>query len=287
VLANGLPASELMSLYNKTQYILLAKITGVLVFAWFLSQDILGVYRVINAGFGYEYPGSVIIWSNDPISFPGKYDWNITPYQAAFQSKKPNVWISAYYQLEEFLDLELSQDANLVTSALSSGYSPELSSVKPTNQSPDFLLVTKDRLPILDARLKQNIINENQMFILIKPPDDMMGKPYIVGFNSYNDGQAIMSSVNEHSGLDINGGTLEYYSPINGNVELTINIFAQDLANLSKNPISVKSIPGGVAWILNQESNPITLHIASQRGLNIIQFNGTPIIMQLLKITCP
>jgi hypothetical protein len=284
VMAGGLK-TVLLSRKSSTPYITtLLSALKILILMWFAGQVLLGPYRVINSIAGYDYPYSIVDGKNNPTAYIKKYDWDIKPYLDIFNQQKPSVWISANYQLEEFLEMELQEGASLVSTSLASGPYPLIDLPIPTNHPPDFMLVSKDRLPYLDERLKELVVNENQLFVLIKPSLQMLNTPFLVGMKSYKNGQILTQETQGKDGLMIDGGSLEFYSPRQGNVLIHADIFDKNGNPYLGNTIQIRSYPGSQVQELKISQNSISIEISAQRGLNIIVFIGSPFVLQLNRI---
>ena len=95
----------------------------------------------------------ILIGKNSPETYGAKYNWDFEPYKKIFGNPIPNVWMSSSYINEEFINLTLFQNAKLVSSSMTSGYSTVMDSMLPLNTNPDYLLVSRDILPVINNKL--------------------------------------------------------------------------------------------------------------------------------------
>jgi hypothetical protein len=287
MLAAGIQEIFLPKDLIKPDISLTSKIAKGFIVFWFVSQAALGIYRVINSGIGFDYPYYIAIGKNTPDIYSTKYAWDTKPYQTIFGNRTPTVWTSAFYQVEEFLDLALEKDAKLIPTSLISGVTPLLDTVQLPTEAPDYLLVTRNQLPFIDERLKQYVVNENQSLVLFQPPFNNLDTPLVVGVSSYSRGEIAILMVGENYdlyGLIVDNGYMEFYSPRQGNVTISADFFRSNGDQPPLDPIQIISYPGSKSQELHVAENPVTIEIVAQPGLNIIKFSGSPFVIRLITI---
>lgn len=247
-----------------------------LVLGWLVSQAFLGLYRLVVATYGFEYPYHVELpaSTHTPSTYPALYAWNIDSFLSALSAKvQPVIWISTDGVYQDMYWAAAMPGAAQVFTA--NPFAGELDGTDTTTftleninrKAPDYLIISNHIWKLNPAAAEvQPVVSDNQ-YSLIAVPHPFQEPPWIIGIRSE---PFVRLGIQPTSFTLVSRVWLEILSPAACQGELSENALVDPQAD-SKADLRITSQPArSQKGLLIGQSGQIEIPFPLVAGYNLI-----------------